>query len=93
MNVLGRWKKITNSACSGLYPSVIDFKPNGLYSTESDPQTPIHPIWDVGTFSQSTNQVSLSTSNDAVIAYKASQANEQLTFQAPDGCVVTYKRL
>jgi hypothetical protein len=92
MNVLGRWKKITNSACSGQYPAVIDFKTNGLYSAEGDPQNPVHPIWDVGTFSLGPDEVSLSTANDAIIAYKATQANGQLTFQAPDGCVVVYKR-
>ncbi|WP_080237060.1 hypothetical protein [Spirosoma rigui] len=93
MNVLGRWQKISDSTCSGQYPAVIDFKPDGLYSTESDPRSPVHPIWDVGTFSVDSNQVHLSTANDAIVAYKTTQAREQLTFQAPDGCVIAYRRL
>ena len=93
MNVQGRWKKITKSACSEAYPAIIDFKSNGLYNAEADAQAKQHPLWDVGTFTVDKDQVKLATSNDAVIAYKVKQTNTQLTFEAPDGCTITYQKM
>ena len=93
MNLPGRWKKITRSNCSAYYPAVIDFTANGLYTTEADSGATVHPIWDVGTFTVKPDQVSLSTANDAIVAYKTSQLNGQLTFHTPDGCTITYEKL
>lgn len=81
------------SACSQAYPALIEFKANGLYSAESDPKAPVHPVWDVGTFAVEPGQVQLSTSNDAVITYKTAQTRKQISFQAPDGCTITYEKL
>lgn len=93
MNLSGRWKKITRSSCSAYYPAVIDFNANGLYTTETDAGATLHPVWDVGTFTVKTDQVSLSTANDAIVAYKTSQLHGQLTFHTPDGCAITYEKL
>lgn len=92
MNLLGSWEKITRSDCAAQYPAVIAFKENGLYTAEADAQARFHPVWDVGTFVVEADQARLSTSNDAVIAYKIREANGQLTFTSPDGCDITYRK-
>ena len=93
MNLVGRWKKTTHSACSAAYPALIEFKPNGLYAAEADPQATVHPLWDAGTFSTEARQAKLSTSYDAVVSYSITLTNGQLTFQAPDGCSISYQKL
>ena len=93
MNLIGNWQKTTVSECGKKYPAAIQFKPNGLYEAQGDPKAAVHPTWDVGTFTQQHDTVSLSTSNDAVIDYQASEEADTLTFRDPEGCTVAYRRL
>lgn len=93
MNLTGRWQKMTTTDCSTQYPAVIEFKENGLYSTESVPQAVVHPVWDVGTYVVENDTIRLSTSNDAVIPYRATQADRTLTLNDPQGCTITYQKL
>jgi hypothetical protein len=90
---VGSWKKLTNSTCSLVYPKLIEFKADGLYSgTGMEPGNV--PGWDVGTWKiVSRNQVKISTINDAIITYEFSIYGDILTFEDPNKCKFQYQKV
>lgn len=90
---IGIWEKITDLPCSKVYPTLIEFSENGLYSgTGAQPGR--SPGWDIGTWEiVSQTQVNISTVHDAIIAYKFTISNDILTFVDPDGCEFKYQKV
>jgi len=90
---IGTWEKITDLLCSQVYPTLIEFHKNGLYSgTGAQPGR--SPGWDIGTWNiVSPNQVKISTAHDAIITYEFSFSDDILTFVDPDGCEFKYQKV
>jgi hypothetical protein len=91
--LVGNWAKITSSSCSQVYPDTIHFQEAGLYVGQMDsPGT--FTFWDVGTFEViDSEQINVSTANDAIVTYEFSISNDVLTFKDPDGCEFNYRRV
>lgn len=89
----GNWEKLTCSTCSKVYPKVIEFRENGLYSgVDAEPGDA--PGWDVGTWEIiGSTAVKISTMNDAMITYKFSLEDDILTFVDEDKCEFQYRRM
>lgn len=50
--------------------------------------------WDAGTFEViDSEQIRVSTANDAIVAYGFSLSNNVLKFVDPDGCEFSYRRV
>jgi hypothetical protein len=92
MEVFGRWQKVTTAHCAEKYPDTIQFDSTGLYTT-SPGNTPLHPVWDVGTFKIRGGSIDMSTSYDAVINYLIEVSKKKLSFKDPEGCIIEYKAL
>lgn len=90
--LVGSWVKMTRSECSAAYPDRLRFAENGLYEGEKDPPGTF-TLWDVGTWELvGTEQIRISTANDAVISYRLTQSGDTLRFVDPDGCEFEYRR-
>lgn len=91
--LVGNWEKITESPCSRVYPTRLEFRPGGLYSgAGAEPGDA--PGWDRGTWRLlSPNRVQVSTINDAIITYEVSIADNVLTFVDPGGGEFQYERV
>ena len=92
MEVFGRWQKVSTAHCAEKYPDIIQFDSTGLYTT-SPGNTPLHPVWDVGTFSIHGRNIDISTSYDAVINYLLDISDHKLSFKDPEGCVIEYHKI
>lgn len=91
--LIGTWEKVTDSACSRMYPSQLRFLEDGQYDAQNDPSSSFM-IWDVGTYAiADSRQVQISLANDAAITYGFSVENDVLTFEDPDGCEFEYRRV
>lgn len=91
--LVGNWEKITHATCGLMYPDTIQFQEGGLYFGQKDPPGTFTQ-WDVGTYAiVSSNQIKISTANDAVITYKFSISNDTLIFADPDDCQFEYRRV
>lgn len=89
----GSWAKITDSACSRMYPAAVEFQRDGSYVAQNSPSAGFL-IWDVGAYApDGTTHVRISLANDAVISYQYAIANNILTFIDPDGCKFQYRRV
>jgi hypothetical protein len=91
--LIGNWEKITISTCSRVYPKVIEFRENGLFSgVGTKPGNA--PGWDVGTWEVvSSTEVKISTMNDAIITYEFSLEDDILTFVDADKCEFQYRKV
>jgi hypothetical protein len=89
----GNWEKITHSPCSQTYPDTLQFGQGGLYTGhQHDPGA--FTLWDAGTFQVAgPGQIRISTANDAIISYKFSLRDNELTFTDPGGCAYKYRRV
>ncbi|MGH8601269.1 MAG: hypothetical protein ACREXR_00345 [Gammaproteobacteria bacterium] len=92
MRLLGAWHKSTALECADAYAAHLRFEPNGLYFGSSEPPGAF-TWWDGGTWAVSApGQLSLSTANDAVVAYGYSLDAHTLTFTDASGCQFSYSR-
>jgi hypothetical protein len=91
--LVGHWEKLTDSPCSRVYPKLLEFRAEGLYSgTGIEPGNA--PGWDIGTWQiAGPTQVKISTVNDAVITYEFSLSGDILTFVDLDKCEFRYRRV
>lgn len=91
--LVGNWEKLTDSPCSRVYPKLLEFRSEGLYSgTGMEPGKA--PGWDIGTWAiVSPTQVKISTVHDAIITYEFSLSDDILTFVDPDKCEFQYRRV
>lgn len=90
---MGIWEKTTDLPCIRVYPTLIEFRENGLYSG-TGAQSGRSPGRDIGTWEiVSPTRVKISTIHDAIIAYKFSISNDILTFVDPDGCEFKYQKV
>lgn len=91
--IVGEWKKTTDSACSLIYPDTIQFQKNGLYYGNMD-TIGTFTQWDAGEFQVLDNtQINISTANDAIVTYRFSIENNILTFKDTTGCVFSFRKL
>ena len=89
----GAGKKSTRSTYSHPYPDTIQFREGGLYFGQKDPPGTFTQ-WDAGTFEViDSEQIRVSTANDAIVAYGFSLSNNVLKFVDPDGCEFSYRRV
>lgn len=64
----------------------------GLYFGHKDPAGTFTQ-WDAGTWEMAgSNQIKLSTANDAVISYEWSLSGDLLTFKDAEGCEFQYRK-
>lgn len=91
--LVGRWEKLTRSACSEVYPDSIQFQKGGLYFGQKDPPGTF-TLWDVGTYAMSSpRQITISLANDASVTYGFSLSNDVITFVDPDECEFKYRKV
>jgi hypothetical protein len=89
--IVGNWVKTTRSTCDRTYPDLIQFQEGGLYFGQQE-ATGTFTQWDVGTYKfVDSQQISISTANDATIVYNFSILNDVLTFIDPGGCEFKYR--
>jgi hypothetical protein len=89
---IGVWIKTTETSCSRVYPTQIEFRENELYSATGSQPGPT-PGWDVGTWHiKKPSQANISTANDAIITYQFHLQENTITFVDPAGCKITYKK-
>jgi len=90
--IVGNWKKISQGACDTQYPDSIRFQENGLYFGMKDPPGTFTQ-WDVGTYEViGPERISISTANDAIVAYSFAISNDTLAFVDADCCRFRYRR-
>lgn len=88
----GQWEKTSPSRCAEQYPDRLEFRDGGLYFGHKDPAGTFTQ-WDVGTWEMAgSNQIKLSTANDAVISYEWSLSGDLLTFKDAEGCEFQYRK-
>ncbi len=88
----GTWRKVQETACDRPYPTVIEFKEGGLYSSEGAKPGPA-PRWDSGTWEVvGQAKARISTANDAVLTYDFTLRDGVLTFTDQQGCRFQYRR-
>jgi len=91
-DVIGHWDKTSASPCSEQYPERLEFRDQGLYFGQRDPQG-TYTHWDAGTWETvGENQMKLSTANDAVIAYAVQLKGSALKFTDAQNCEIEYRR-
>ena len=93
LQLIGNWEKLTDSACSRVYPKYIEFREAGLYSgTGAEPGDV--PGWDAGTWEiAGPGKITVSTINDTLIAYDFSVSDDILTFEDGNKCRFQYRRV
>jgi hypothetical protein len=92
--LLGRWKKITDTKCSKIYPDDLEFMEMGMYIGKKAQETTMHPYWDAGTYQiLNKDQVKISTANDAQVIYNFSITDSTLIFMSADKCEFKYRRI
>lgn len=88
----GAWHKLTASRCSELYPDHLIFQDNGIYFGRRDPPGTF-TAWDAGKYEVvGSDQVRLSTANDAILPYRYSLDGDMLTFEDEESCSFRYQR-
>lgn len=93
-NLIGRWKKVTTTKCSEIYPDVLEFLEYGMYTGMRGEEGKEFSWWDTGEYQVlSESQVKISTANDAEITYEFSISGDVLTFTDNDGCEFQYRRI
>jgi len=93
MKIAGTWKKITESKCSKIYPELIDFKSNNIFSAKNEKESTIHPVWDSGSYDLiNSDKIKISTSYDAVLTYHYEIRNGILEFKDDSECTFQYKK-
>ncbi len=90
--LVGRWEKVTRSACADRYPDELELRANGIYEGRKGDAGGQFTIWDAGIFRPRGSSVEISTANDAHVSYQFSLAGEVLTFVDPSGCRFEYRR-
>jgi hypothetical protein len=89
----GRWEKVSTETGAGPYPDLLELGEGGRYRGEMRPGSPHHPLWDLGGWEAAgPGRVRISTANDARVVYDVRVGGDELTFTAPDGCEVAYRR-
>ena len=91
--LVGRWEKLTMSACADAYPDELEVRANGIYEgRKGDAGGGEFTTWDAGIFRPHGSTVTISTANDAHIVYEFTLAGDVLTFVDPAGCRFEYRR-
>jgi len=89
--LVGSWQKVEDPPCAAQYPAELRFEANGLYFGTTEPPGEF-TWWDGGTWRVTApGRLSLSTANDAVVAYAYALEGELLTITDPDGCRLGYR--
>jgi len=92
-SLVGRWRKITTSKCSGIYPHDLEFRRQGLYTGLKGEGRREFTLWDAGEYRVlSEDEIRISTANDALITYRFTMSGDTLTFVDKDGCEFKYRR-
>lgn len=93
-DVMGRWKKIVEAKCSDIYPDDLEFKPRNIYFGLKGDSGTEFTLWDSGGYQiVSSDQIKISTANDAEIVYKFSVSKDILKFTDNNGCEIRYRRV
>ena len=89
---VGYWQKVTQNQCSAAYPDWLEFRSDNMYVGRSlEPGAFMQ--WDVGRYDiVNSEQVAISTANDAFISYRFAINDQRLSFVDPDGCEFCYQR-
>jgi hypothetical protein len=91
--LLGRWKKITNTKCSEIYPDDLEFMDKDIYVGRKGQEAVKLSYWDTGAYQILTDdQVKISAANDAEVIYKFSISANTLTFMDKDRCEFRYQK-
>jgi hypothetical protein len=90
--IVGSWEKTSRTACDEIYPDTIRFQENRLYFGLTDPPGTFTQ-WDVGTYEIiGSEQINISTANDAIVTYRFAISVDILTFVDADDCRFNYRR-
>ncbi|MCU0527718.1 MAG: hypothetical protein MUF72_23215 [Elainella sp. Prado103] len=90
---VGTWQKVTIDECSRLYPDILQFTADQLYSSQAAPDQEF-TLWDVGEYKVvSDREVKISAANDALLTYQYSLVDDRLTFQDANHCEFQYRKL
>lgn len=92
--LVGKWKKITTTRCSEIYPDGLEFRERGIYGGRKGEEGREFTWWDAGEYQVlAKNQIKISTANDAEIVYEFSISGDILTFVDRDECEFQYRRV
>ena len=104
--IIGKWSKISfsissssssspQSDCSSIYPDDLEFKNGGIYRGFKGINKNEFTVWDAGSYEiLSTEQIKISTANDAEIVYTFSITdNNILNFLDKNKCQFQYQKL
>jgi len=100
--IIGKWSKISFSSssssspqsdCSSIYPDDLEFKNGGIYRGFKGINKNEFTVWDAGSYEiLSTEQIKISTANDAEIVYTFSIKNNTLNFLDKNKCQFQYQK-
>jgi hypothetical protein len=91
MDVAGRWRKVSRSDCSALYPELLELEPGGRYTGWNEAPSAYHPLWDRGGWEATgPDRLRISLANDAVHEYAVERDGDALVFDDGDGCRIEY---
>ena len=92
--LIGKWKKITTTMCSEIYPDGLEFREHGIYGGQKGEEAGEFTLWGAGEYQAvAKNRVKISTANDAEIVYEFSIFGDVLIFVDRDGCEFQYRRV
>jgi len=90
-SLLGAWVKLSRTDSARDYPAELLVLEDGTYRGRQ--AAGAFAIWDVGTLEIAKgDDARISTANDEVVAYRATLSGDRLTFVAPDGTEIVYRR-
>lgn len=100
--IIGKWSKISfsttsssspQSDCSSIYPDNLEFKNGGIYRGFKGTNKNEFTVWDAGSYEiLSTEQIKISTANDAEIVYTFSIKDNILNFLDKNKCQFQYQK-
>jgi hypothetical protein len=91
--IIGKWSKISHSECSSIYPDDLEFKDDRIYRGFKGINKNEFTIWDAGSYEiLSSEQIKISTANDAEIIYTFSIKDKILNFLDQNTCKFQYQK-
>ncbi len=91
VQLVGTWRKASDSECARAYPDEIQFFEHRYLARRGPGQSFVR--WDIGGYEVTgPGDVRLGTATDERIGYRFSVAGDDLTFVDDDGCEFTYQR-
>jgi hypothetical protein len=92
--LIGTWEKVSGDPKSDVYPRILTFKENGLYTGTGASPSAEKPWWDIGTFDiVSGDEIKISTANDMMVTYQFNIEENTLTFIDPEKCRFSYRKI